>query len=67
MRKPRKSRASKPVAKAPDVIELYLGDEHWCAAVVPAADQIIVLANRDRDELSRMLAAWQARPLQAAR
>jgi len=25
------------------------------------ADQIIVIANRDRAELGRMLAAWQAR------
>jgi hypothetical protein len=48
------------------VVELYLGDEHWVAAAVPAADQMIILANRDRAELGRMVACWQARPHQAA-
>jgi hypothetical protein len=48
------------------VVELYLGDEHWVAAAVPAADQMIILANRDRAELSRMVACWQARPQLAA-
>jgi len=57
--------AAKP-AKAPEFVELYLGEEHWVAAAVPAADQLIILANRDRAELSRMVACWQDRPLQAA-
>jgi hypothetical protein len=43
-----------------------LGDEHWVAAAVPAADQMIILANRDRAELGRMVACWQARPQPAA-
>jgi hypothetical protein len=51
--------AAKPAS--PEYVNLYLGNEHWVAAAVPAADQLIILANRDRAELSRMVAAWQAR------
>jgi hypothetical protein len=58
--------AARPAAKAPEFVELYLGAEHWVAAAVPAADQLIILANRDRAELSRMVACWQNRPLPAA-
>jgi hypothetical protein len=34
----------------------------WCAQPLPClrADQLVIIANRDRAELSRMLAAWQA-------
>jgi hypothetical protein len=60
---PRRDRTAGATAKPASrkVVGLYLGDEHWVAAAVPAADQMIILANRDRAELSRMVACWQAR------
>jgi hypothetical protein len=63
----RRPRTAAPAAKlaakpaSPEYVNLYLGDEHWVAAAIPAADQLIILANRDRAELSRMVAAWQTR------
>jgi hypothetical protein len=59
--KPAAAAATATKAASHEFVDLYLGNEHWVAAAVPAADQLVILANRDRAELSRMVAAWQAR------
>jgi hypothetical protein len=58
---PTRRRNRTTTAKAPETIDLFFGEKHWLACCIPAADQIIVIANRDRAELSRMVAAWLSR------